>query len=374
MFGRWIAAAAGCALSFAALADTSTDALENLLNSRASGNPRRYAQSVDVVADDAREGKVLQQYVMAVISRERNAPPAARLSDAVRERYFAASRDRIRAMAEKRGNSLAWYLLSLEKNDRTMLKRAADGGNVQALNAWGAGELTAALSDATMASNDVERVLRRSYACFERAAAAKDANGLYNLGMCLLNGYGCERDEDKALACFRSAADAGHPEAINNIGGLYRDGIVVERDLVIASRWFEKSAEMGNAYGQLNYALALQRGEGVPRDDVAAAALLKAASAQGNAEAINAYGMCFYGARGVPRDERRAVAYFRRSAAHGFPPAMDNLAECYERGAGGLAKSHSDAMVWRVRARALRGDRNAVVWLRQNGHPLVEEP
>lgn len=353
--------------------DPSAAALENLLNSRASGSPLLYAKAAETVAEDARAGKILQKYVLAVVSKERNAPPAARLTDAQRKQYFDETRDKIKVLAEKKSNSLAWYLLSLEKNDRRMLKRAAEGGNVQALNAWGTLELTDAFAKSNATSNEVERVMNRSFSCFKKAAAQKDANGLYNLGMCYMNGYGCEADPEKAYECFETSAEMGHPESINNIGGMYRDGIVVERDLVVATRWFAKASDLGNAYGQLNYALALQRGEGVEKDVKAAAELLKAASAQGNPEALNAYGMCFFNGMGVERDEKRAIACFRQSAARGFPPAMDNMADCYDRGAGGLEKSHSKSMVWKVRSRAMRGDRNAAIWLKQNGHSLLEE-
>ena len=48
---------------------------------------------------------------------------------------------------------------------------------------------------------------------------------------------------------------------------------------------------------------------------------------------------------------------------------MDNLAACYERG-DGVAKDMMRSTVWKVRARAARGDRNAAAWLAQNGHSL----
>jgi TPR repeat protein len=48
---------------------------------------------------------------------------------------------------------------------------------------------------------------------------------------------------------------------------------------------------------------------------------------------------------------------------------MDNLGSCYERGTG-VAKDPVLSTVWKVRARAARGDRNAAAWLSQNGHSL----
>lgn len=348
----------------------SAPAIARLLNARASGSPKSYAEAAEIVAKEAAEGRPLQQFVIALVANEAAAPSAARLDPEVRRRYLDQARGKIRALAETKGNALAWYLLSLENNDLEMLRRAADGGNVQALNAYGTITLTQALTDPAASEIDREKAVARSFACFKRAADAADPNGLYNLGMCHLNAYGVAQNRTEALRLFRMAAEAGHPEAINNIGGFYREGIEVERDAAAAVRWFLKSAEMGNPYGQLNYALALQRGEGVEKDVAKAVEIFKASAEQGNAEAMNAYGMCLFRGDGVAQDQKAAVAWYRRSAAAGFPPAMDNLATCCELGAGGLPKDERAATVWKVRARAARGDGNAMVWLSKNGESL----
>ena len=351
-------------------ANAEANAILRLLNSRAAGDPKSYAAAAAIVAEDAKAGKPLQQFVLAVVSRERNAPPAARLDAATRRKYFDNSRERIRALAESHSNALAWYLLALENNDMRMLKRAAEGENVQALNAWGTMTLMQVLQSPGVDTNDMETVLYQSYSAFRKAADKKDANGLYNVGMCLMRGYGCKIDPPRAFENFRAAAEMGHAEAINNIGGFFRDGIVVERDPVKAARWFAKSADRGNAYGLLNYALALQRGDGVAQDVERAVKMLKASAEQGNEEAMNAYAMCLYNGDGVAQNRQLAVRWYRASAAHGFAPAMENLAACCDAGTGGMKKSPGEALVWRMRARAARGDRNAAAWLVQSGHGM----
>ena len=346
-------------------------AIISLLDSRAAASTVKYEEAAKIVAEDAALGKPLQQFVIALVAAEPFAPDAARrIGDAKRKEYLARSREKIRALAEKSGNALAWYLLSIENNDRKMLKRAAEGENVQAMNAWGTIQLAEALSNPGIATNDVERILRKSFGFFKKAAEKKDPNGFYNLGMCYMNGYGVAQDVDMAYDSFKFAADAGHPEAMNNLGGFFRDGIVVEKDVRAATRWFKRSADLGNPYGQLNYGLALQRGEGVDADVKAAAALFKAAAEQGNAEAMDAYGMCFYRGEGVKKNDRLAVRWYKRSASLGCAHAMENLAFCSAMGIGGMTPDQEEATVWKVRARAARGDSNAVAWLRQNGHAI----
>lgn len=351
---------------FAFAAEKSSNAIVRLLNSRSAGSPREYAEAAEIVAADAAAGHPLQQFILAVVTNDADLPPKLRLTADKRREYLDKSRDKIRLLAEKKNNALAWYLLSLEKNDMKYLKLAADGENVQALNAWGTITLSEVMRDPNAETNDIEVVMGKSFECFKKAADQGDANGLYNLGMCYLRGYGCQSDQSLAFKYLRTSAEKGHAEAINNIGGFYRDGIVVEKNLESAAKFFERSASLGNDYGQFNYALALQRGDGVDKDSARALELFKQAAMRGNAEAMNSYGMCFYTGDGVGKDDPVAVKWFLASAARGFPPAMDNLSACYELGRG-VRRDPKESTVWKVRAMAARGDRNAAAWLQQNG-------
>jgi hypothetical protein len=83
------------------------NAIVRLLNSRASGSPKGYADAAVEVAEAAAQGKPLQRFVLAVVSREHDAPEAARIDDATREAYLKSSRERIEKLARKTNNSLA---------------------------------------------------------------------------------------------------------------------------------------------------------------------------------------------------------------------------------------------------------------------------
>jgi len=340
------------------------NAIVRLLNSRASGSPKGYADAAEEIAAEAAAGKPLQGFVLAIVSREPDAPPAARLDDATRERYLTASRERITKLAHRTNNSLAWYLLSIDSGDTNLLQRAALGGNVQALNAWGS-LLVNTIIEYGRSSNEVMRVLEDALGFFKKAADQGDANGLYNYGMCHARGLGTPRNDEKAFSCFRAAAEKGHPDAINNIGWFFREGRIVGKDLELSTKWFKKSADYRNAYGEYNYGLALHRGEGIKRDDKEAAKYFKRAADGGCIEAINSYGLALLRGEGVEQDEIEAVRFFERAAATSFPPAMENLALCYEKGKG-VKASDKKAMLWRIRSKAARGDRAAQAWLMQN--------
>ena len=360
---RIISLFAVVAMSLAA-ADNQANALVRLLNSRASGSPKGYADAAAEVAAAAAEGKPLQRFVLAIVSRDKDAPEAARIDDATREEYLNSTRGRIEKLAMRTNNALAWYLLSLDRNDTNLLQRAALGGNVQALNAWGA----MLVNNAVMlggSTNEIDRALGEALGYFKQAAGRGDANGLYNLGMCHARGLGTPRNDEKAFDCFRNAAEKGHPEAINNIGWFFREGRIVKKDLELAMKWFRKSAEYRNAYGEYNYGLALHRGEGIRKNDRLAAEYFKRAAMGGCIEAVNSYGLALLRGEGVEKNVMEAMKAFESAASAGFPPAMENIAACYQKG-DGVKADEKKAMLWRIRSKAARGDRAARAWLLQN--------
>jgi len=348
----------------------SQDAIMRLLNSKASGSPKSYEQAAAEVAQmakgSARSPKTaVARILMAIVSREPSAPKVARLDPLTRDEYVRSSTNLLMRLATEKNNGLAWYLLSLETEDTNMLRRAAICGNPQALNAWGSLKVTTTLADA-LGEKETNEALREAFGLFRRAADQNDVNGMYNLGMCLARGLGTEVDMEAAFNCFRTAAERGHPEAINNIGYHFHEGIVVQKDLKLAARWYRRSSDLGNPYGMYNYAMALMKGEGVDKDEQEGARLLRMSADAGCVEAMNSYAEALRDGRGVERKPREAFALFRKAADYGFWPAMENVAGCYDKGIGTQPSEHR-GMIWRIKARAARGDRNAQAWLRNNG-------
>ena len=208
------------------LSMTSAEAIATLLNSSSATGPRTFAEAKGQVEREAEEGKPLQQFVIGVTTDDK---PLAK-------RYLDASREKIRIMAEKKNNPLAWYLLSMESNDLKMLRKAADGGNVQALNALGTIATTEAFKRGKT-PHELDPILTKSYDYFSKAAAQRDPNGFINLGTCYLRGFGCNQDMAMAFECFRSAAELGHPEGMDNMAGCYQFGHGVEKNTERSLYW-----------------------------------------------------------------------------------------------------------------------------------------
>ena len=206
---------------------SSADAVVTLLNSKTACSAKTFETAKRIVERDAADGKKLQQFVIGVTTEDKE----------LSRRYLDASRSAIQRMAEERGNPLAWYLLSMERNDFKCLIKAADGDNVQALNALGAIATQEAFARQGVTSNALERILLRSYNYFKRAAAKGDANGFVNLGTCYLRGFGCRQDMAQAFICFKAAADAGHPEGMDNVAASYQFGHGVKKDNDLCLYW-----------------------------------------------------------------------------------------------------------------------------------------
>ena len=219
-------------LMFAAM--SSADAVAVVLNSKNATSKRNYEAAREIVEQDAAAGKPLQQFVIGVTTDDKD----------LAKRYLDASHDKIRTLAEKKDNPMAWYLLSMENNDFKMLQKAADGGNVQALNALGSIVIQEALNRNGVSSNNLERILKRGYGFFHKAAIQRDANGFINLGTCYLRGFGCKQDMTMAFNCFRAAAELGHPEGMDNVSACYQFGHGVEKDRAKSLYWAMRGRAM----------------------------------------------------------------------------------------------------------------------------------
>lgn len=216
---------------------SSSEAIAVLLNTHNAVDVKRFSEARAIVECEAGKGKALQQFVVGVTTDDKD----------LAERYLRASRDKIQALAEQTNNPLAWYLLSVDKNDRECLRKAAEGGNVQALNAWGMIQLQEAMRLPESASNKVEKCRARACASFRDAALKRDVNGYVNLGTCYLNGLGCGRDLPMGFFYLKMAAEAGHPEGMDAVAECYRFGQGTEKDDEKSAYWrMRASAARGN--------------------------------------------------------------------------------------------------------------------------------
>ena len=196
------------------LAMTSAEAILTVLNSASAVSPRRFEKAREMVLQEAKRGQPVQQFLVGVTTDDKD----------LAKRMLDASRAKIKELAERKNNPLAWYLLSMESNNHEYLRRAADGGNVQAMNALGTIAISRVCGDQSLSTNRVSSIMAIGLGYFKKAAAARDPNGFINLGTCYRRGFACERDMPMAFECFKSAAELGHPEGMDYMSACYELG------------------------------------------------------------------------------------------------------------------------------------------------------
>ena len=90
----------------------------------------------------------------------------------------------------------------------------------------------------------------------------------------------------------------------------------------------------------------------VTQDGAKALALYQLAAAQNFDEAQYGLGLMYYQGYSVAKDYAEALRLFQLAAAQGHPQALFQVAECHERGRGGVPKNVAEAIRWYRRAQA----------------------
>jgi TPR repeat protein len=118
-----------------------------------------------------------------------------------------------------------------------------------------------------------------TFAWFQQKADAGDLAATFNIGVCLAEGIGTQRDDTAALALFRQAANC-MPMAQYWCGRMLAEGRGASTDLRAARAWYLEAAEQGNADAEVAAGEMLINGRGGPPDkDVAMALFVRAAAA-----------------------------------------------------------------------------------------------
>ena len=217
----------------------------------------------------------------------------------------------------------------------------------------------------------------------ETKAKQGDANAQYNLGEFYENGYGVEKDYEKAAYWFQKSAEQGNVHAQDklensaelirwvyeklaeqgnanaqyNLGNCYANGVGIEKDNEKAVYWFLKSAEQGNVFAQnkledsrYNLGYYYAKGVGVEKDYKKAVYWFQKSAEQGNADAQYNLGSCYANGIGVEKNFRKSFSLYHTAAIQGNKNAQNSLAYCYEHGEGVL-KDLGHAAYWYIKSK-----------------------
>lgn len=234
------------------------------------------------------------------------------------------------------------------------------------------------------------------YRLFCRAKDIGSVEAIRQVAMCLCEGYGVQKDFDRAQELFRIAADRGVASAMRCLGCTFKHGLGnVSADRKISEQWYLKAANHedsqsqyivgklleknnpsnavdwymraahnGNTSAQAVMAERLYYGRDIKKDLTLAREWAENAAAAGEKDVYFrvAY-MCCDGIGG-PKDYPKAIKYYTILAEEGNSAAINNLAWMTEGGKG-VEKDYTKASEMYLRAATL-GDKVAMRNIAQN--------
>ncbi len=152
-----------------------------------------------------------------------------------------------------------------------------------------------------------------------------------NIGWDLLNGIGCEKNEEEAKKWFELAAEKGSTRAMVNLGSVYEDS----GDYELAYKWYLEAACGGDETGMSNVANMYHWGRYVERDFAKAYRYFKELYEKYRDPKACFY-MGLYAAKGylTEPDPARAAEYYQEGVDRGDPYCATNLGEMYSNGEG----------------------------------------
>ena len=197
---------------------------------------------------------------------------------------------------------------------------------------------------------------------FVLAANAGDATAMKNLGVCYNNGYGVDRDKNKAIEWFEKAVKEGGSEgAMDNLKELYSEVDASTSE----TRYFElvkAAADDGYYEGMVRTHFCYHDGSGTEKDMEKAMQYLNRAVAGEYADACFLKGVYFYhGEAGLEKDRGKAVQLWEIAANKGQSRAAEYLGTCYRDG-DGVEVNAAKALEWFEKAKDL-GNMSACVKL-----------
>ena len=174
----------------------------------------------------------------------------------------------------------------------------------------------------------------KAFQLFKKAADLGNVEALNNLGYMYFRGEGIPKDYKKACELYEQAAVNGSVLAANNLGSMYRDGNGVAQDYKKAFELYEQAAEQDSGWAMYNLGLMYSNGMGMRADYLKAVELYEKAADLGVSDALNNLGIMYAQGQGVAKNIQKAIELYEKAAEQGNGLAMYNLGYLYFIGEG----------------------------------------
>lgn len=181
----------------------------------------------------------------------------------------------------------------------------------------------------------VEKDLNKAVEFCSEASQDGQEQASLILGIMYLTGQGVALDYSKARSLLLPLAEKGNPDAAGWVGAIYLLGMGTKPDYKAARRWLEQGTRAGSAavagfyLGLMHY-----RGLGVPKDPKKALENFLAAANHGNLVGAAFAGEIFYKGQSGKRNLSQARTWLEKASAEDVPKAWLYLGLMSIRGEG----------------------------------------
>ncbi len=243
------------------------------------------------------------------------------------------------------------------------------------------------LAECYRTGNEMVQDWELAYQWYKKSAEQDYTPAMHALSLCLIDGYGTEKNPQEGIKILTICAERGYMKSIHGIINVYmfgREGI--EKNLNVAKKWAKIGAEQGDVACMSTYGVLLlvpaygtcqteegkmwlqkaaQAGDAVAqyelgamyylgnygenKDYVAAKYWLSLASEQNHAIATFVLGLIYYKGLGVEQNMEKFVQLCLKSAQLGYGSAQICAALMYARGEG-LPEVPEHAIYWAKKA------------------------
>ena len=155
------------------------------------------------------------------------------------------------------------------------------------------------------------------------AAEDDECGGYLVLGSLYLNGWGVEKDVNKALENYKLAAALGDETAMNQIGFIYMGNEGIGENPEQSFYWFNEASKKNSAVGMYNLGYCYKNGYGTETDIEQAAEWFKKSAELGYVDAMCELGEYY---QGTLIDLNKAKMWYLKAAELGNAEAQNSLA------------------------------------------------
>ena len=206
---------------------------------------------------------------------------------------------------------------------------------------------------------------KASFTAYSAAADLGDMSALTTKGVMLANGYGCEKDLNKAVESLRAAAELGAPRAKAALADFYLHGTNVPKDDKKAVELLLEAVDGGDPRAMDQLATCYDQGIGTEVNPDKAFRLYSSAAEAGFNHSLGNLAVLYITGKGGKRpDPLKAINLLQKGGRAGDDFCLYLYARCIESGTGVKADKNMAREMYKKAAEA--GSREAQKWCAEN--------